>query len=81
MEVCAAPEALLCVEAASPLELMEAAYHLGNRHVALELHEHQLFLLEDSVLARMLEARGLSLSRCLRPFAPERGAYKEHSHG
>ena len=35
--VTAAPEELLRVEAATPLALLEAAYHLGNRHVALEL--------------------------------------------
>ena len=43
----AAPEALLRVEALSALSLLQAAYHLGNRHVALEVHEQELFLLEN----------------------------------
>ena len=60
---------------------MQAVYHLGNRHVALELHEQDLYLLEDSVLATMLESRGLQLSRCQRPFRPEAGAYAGHQHG
>ena len=81
VEVTAAPEALLRVQAATPLELMQAAYHLGNRHVALELHEQELLLPEDSVLAMMLEGRGLTVSRCLQPFAPEGGAYGGHQHG
>ena len=81
VEVTAAPEALLRVQAATPLELMQAAYHLGNRHVALELHEQELLLPEDSVLATMLEGRGLTVSRCLQPFAPEGGAYGGHQHG
>ena len=51
---------LLQVQATSALELLQAAYHLGNRHVALELHERELLLLEDSVLQQMLESRGLS---------------------
>ena len=81
VEVTAAPEALLRVQAATPLELMQAAYHLGNRHVALELHEQQLLLPDDPVLADMLVSRGLRVSRCCLPFAPASGAYAEHSHG
>ena len=80
VEVVAAPEDLLRVEAASPLELLQAAYHLGNRHVAMELHEHALLLLEDPVLEAMLQQRGLRLSHCCRPFLPEGGAYGGHSH-
>ena len=78
--VTAAAEELLRVEAATPLALLEAAYHLGNRHVALELHEHELFLLDDSDLATMLHGRGLKLTRCCRPFMPEGGAYIGHQH-
>ena len=78
--VTAAPEALLRVQAATPLELMQAAYHLGNRHVALELHEQELFLLDDSVLEDLLKSRGLMLSRCVRPFSPDGGAYGVHQH-
>lgn len=81
VEVTAAPEALLRVQAATPLELMQAAYHLGNRHVALELYQQELFLLDDAVLADLLESRGLKLSRCVRSFAPEAGAYGVHQHG
>ena len=79
--VTAAPEALLRVQGSHPLELLQAAYHLGNRHVALELHEQELLLLEDSVLATMLKGRGLTVRRCLQPFAPEGGAYGGHQHG
>ena len=78
--VTAAAEELLRVEAATPLALLEAAYHLGNRHVALELHEHELLLLDDSVLANMLKGRGLKVTRCCRPFMPEGGAYIGHQH-
>ena len=80
VEVVAAPEDLLRVEAASSLELLQAAYHLGNRHVAMELHDDALLLPEDSVLEAMLQQRGLRLSHCRRPFLPEGGAYGSHSH-
>jgi len=80
VEVTAAPEALLKVMADSPLALLQAAYHLGNRHVALEVHDRELLLLNDAVLSRMLEERGLRLTRCMGPFTPEAGAYGEHQH-
>ena len=71
VEVTAAPEALMRVQGSHPLELLQAAYHLGNRHVALELHEQELLLPEDSVLATMLEGRGLTVSRCRSRLPPK----------
>ena len=76
----AAPEPLLVVRAADALELLRAAYHLGNRHVALEVREGELRLLEDPVLAALLECRGLVVDRCCEPFLPESGAYAS-GHG
>ena len=71
----AAPEALLRVRSADRLALLQAAYHLGNRHVAMELHADQLLLLLDSVLEDLLRQRGLSVERLQAPFQPEAGAY------
>lgn len=75
----AASEAVLVVRAATPLALLQAAYHLGNRHVALQLQADQLILLDDPVLADLLRHRGLKVETRLAPFLPEGGAY-EHSH-
>ena len=80
VEVEAALEDLLQVQAPTSLDLLAAAYHLGNRHVALELHDQELLLLDDSVLAEMLKGRGLVVISCRRPFLPEGGAYADHSH-
>jgi urease accessory protein len=82
----AAAEPLLVVRASDPLDLLRAAYHLGNRHVALEVCAGELRLLEDSVLADLLEQRGLELEHRQAPFLPEAGAYAaagghRHSHG
>ena len=86
----AAPEALLLVRSPDPLALLQAAYHLGNRHVAMELHPGELRILEDSVLADLLRQRGLAVERVEAPFEPEAGAYagghshssgQAHSHG
>jgi urease accessory protein len=77
VQVEAAPEALLVVRSVDRLELLRAAYHLGNRHVALEVRLEELRLLDDPVLAR----RGLLLERCQAPFLPEGGAYAgDHGH-
>jgi urease accessory protein len=82
VQVEAAPEPLLVVRAADRLDLMRAAYHLGNRHVALELCSDSLRLLDDPVLADLLAHRGLQVERCLEPFLPEGGAYGvlPHAH-
>lgn len=77
----AAPEPLLQVSSADPLALLQAAYHLGNRHVAMELHADRLLLLDDSVLADLLRRRGLQVERLQAPFCPEPGAYAEPAHG
>ena len=78
----AAPETLLRVRAQAPLDLLQAAYHLGNRHVALEVRATELRLLEDPVLADLLARRGLWVDRLQEPFRPETGAYGSvHRHG
>lgn len=82
VQVVPAAEALLVVRARSPLELLQAAYHLGNRHVALELGADSLRLLADPVLEQLLRHRGLEVQRVEEAFQPESGAYGHapHSH-
>ncbi|WP_216900670.1 urease accessory protein UreE [Synechococcus sp. CCY 9618] len=83
----AAAEPLLLVSGRDPLALLRAAYHLGNRHVALQVGEDGLRLLEDPVLEALLQQLpGLRLERRLEPFLPEAGAYggshsQGHDHG
>ena len=77
----AAIENLFLVSARTNLELLQAAYHLGNRHVDLEIHSKELFLLEDPVLGKMLKQRGLIVENIKRSFFPELGAYSQsHRH-
>jgi urease accessory protein len=78
----AAPEALLVARCSDPLALMRAAYHLGNRHVPLQLLPGELRLQEDPVLAALLRRRGLVVASLRAPFEPEPGAYDGgHGHG
>jgi urease accessory protein len=77
----AAAEELLVARSDDPFTLLRAAYHLGNRHVALELGLGELRLLQDPVLADLLRGLGVSLEAITAPFAPESGAYTAgHSH-
>jgi urease accessory protein len=62
------------------LALLKAAYHLGNRHVPLQVQETCLKLEYDYVLVDMLVAMGLKVQRRQGPFEPEWGAYAQHSH-
>ena len=73
----AAMESLFLVSAKTDLELIQASYHLGNRHIDLEIHNKKLFLLEDAVLAVMLKQRGLKVEKSKRAFFPELGAYSQ----
>lgn len=59
--------------------LLRAAYHLGNRHVPLQIGLHSLRYQHDHVLDEMLRGLGLTVHTVMKPFQPEAGAY--HSHG
>jgi urease accessory protein len=72
VQVVAAPEKLLHIEAAS---LARVAYHLGNRHVPLQVGDGFLRISEDHVLEEMLHKLGARVSRVEAPFEPEAGAY------
>ncbi len=80
--VIAAAEAVLKVTCASSQDLTRAAYHLGNRHVPVEVGNGWLRLGADHVLADMLRGLGAKVSEEISPFEPEAGAYGGgHQHG
>jgi len=82
IQVAATPQPVMvarCSDHGAPFDLLRAAYHLGNRHVALELQPDRLQLEPDHVLADMLRQMHLSVSEALAPFEPEAGAYAAHA--
>lgn len=82
VQVIAAPEQLVEVRTADATLLARAAYHLGNRHVPVQVGEGWLRLAADSVLQTMLVGLGLSPLEIEGPFEPEAGAYAPgHQHG
>jgi urease accessory protein len=80
VEVVAQDEQVLQANCDSPFELARAAYHLGNRHVALQIGEGWLRITDDHVLRQMLEGLGLAVVALNAPFEPESGAYGGHAH-
>ncbi len=78
--VIAKPEPVLTVTAAHPLDFLRVAYHLGNRHISLEITESYLRLSPDSVLEDMVLQLGLTVIKETQPFQPESGAYHHHDH-
>jgi urease accessory protein len=81
VEVVAAPERVSNVSAADPWQIARVSYHLGNRHVALQIGAGFVRYQHDHVLDDMV--RGLGLDVCVEdaPFEPEAGAYGGHAHG
>lgn len=79
IRITAKPEPVLTVTAQKPIDLLRASYHLGNRHVPLEVAPDYLRLSPDPVLQAMLEQLGVDVQEELLPFQPESGAYG-HNH-
>ncbi len=72
-----------CAEHGSPFDLLRAAYHLGNRHVAIELQPDRLQIEPDPVLADLMRQMHLIVTEQQAAFEPEGGAYSSHgaAHG
>jgi urease accessory protein len=84
VKVWAAPQRVLrithCKNHGTPFDLIRAAYHLGNRHVPIELTPDFLQIEPDHVLADMLRAMHLIVNEVNEPFEPENGAYATGGH-
>jgi urease accessory protein len=85
VEILAAPEKLVEAVADTPLLFARAAYHLGNRHVPVQIvpteHGGRLRFQTDHVLAEMIKGLGCAAAEVEAPFQPESGAYGSHGGG
>jgi urease accessory protein len=85
VEVVAAPEPLLEIRCSDPLQLIRIAWHLGNRHVPVQVLARSLRIRRDHVLAEMAAQLGARVVEIEAPFDPEGGAYAapagDHPHG
>lgn len=79
--VIAADEAVSVVHCDDPFQLAKACYHLGNRHVPLQIMPGELRYHHDHVLDDMLQQFGLTVTFAHLPFEPEAGAYTSEAQG
>jgi urease accessory protein len=76
----AALEPVSVMRSNESLQFAKACYHLGNRHVKLQILDGELRYLQDHVLDAMLKNMGLFITHEMLPFEPEAGAYHSHEH-
>ncbi|MBU1060080.1 MAG: urease accessory protein UreE [Proteobacteria bacterium] len=84
VRIVAATETVSTVQCQDPLQLARICYHLGNRHVDLEISKDRVRYPHDHVLDAMLQGMGLTATVEQAPFEPETGAYGQghgHHHG
>ena len=81
VRIVAAHEPVMLIRCSHPRELARVAYHLGNRHVAVEVADGVLKIALDHVLRAMVEGLGAQVELATQPFEPEAGAYGGHLHG
>ena len=78
IKVISADEDISRVNSTDTHLLARACYHLGNRHVPIEIHTTYIKYLKDHVLDQMIEQLGLTIVHEHSPFEPESGAYSHH---
>ena len=77
IEIIAKKETLIEISSNSKIELIKTAYHLGNRHVEVEINEDILLTKGDYVIENMLKNFNVDIVNTEKKFFPERGA---HNH-
>ena len=75
VEIIAKKENLIKISASYKVELIKAAYHLGNRHVEVEIYEDVLLTKSDYVIEELLKNLEVDFSKSVRKFSPESGAF------
>ena len=81
IEIVAAAETVTTVHCSDAALLARAAYHLGNRHIPLQIEDGWLRYQHDHVLDDMLRQMGLQVVVEQAPFEPEAGAYQQAAQG
>ena len=78
LEIRAAEEELLEVRSVSPAHVAQLAWHIGNRHLAAQLEWDRILILNNRVIALMLERLGATVLIVREQFSPKHGAYHGH---
>ncbi|MEM8690027.1 MAG: urease accessory protein UreE [Pseudomonadota bacterium] len=81
VQVLAVPEELLEVRARDGHHMLQIAWHLGNRHLEVQIESERILIRRDHVIADMLHTLGAEVCEVVEPFTPEAGAYSHHHTG
>ena len=76
IEIIAKTESLIEISSSSEIELIKAAYHLGNRHVEVEIEKEILLTKSDYVIENMLKNFNVDIVNTQKKFSPETGAHR-----
>lgn len=80
VEIVAEPEPLMEARAADLPALARLAWHLGDRHVPVQVLDKRLRLRRDPAIEELLQRLGAKVTAIEAPFEPEGGAYEVHAH-
>ena len=75
VEIIAKKENLLKISSISKIKLVKASYHLGNRHVEVEIYDDAIFTRNDYIIEELLKNIKVDFSKTIRKFFPETGAF------
>ena len=75
IHVIAKKEKLFQIHTCSPKDMLRVSYHLGNRHIEMEINDNYLFIKEDYVIKNLLEKLGAEIKLVNKKFFPENGAF------
>ena len=81
IEVLGKPEPLAEIRCASPRELANVSWHLGNRHLPVQIFDNRIRIRRDHVIEDMVRGLGAKVALIEAAFDPEGGAYAQPEHG
>ena len=75
IHVIAKKEKLFQISTSKSIDMLKVSYHLGNRHIAMEINDNYVFIKEDYVMRNLLEKLGAEIKLVHKKFFPEDGAF------
>ena len=75
IHVIAKKEKLFQISTNKSIDMLKVTYHLGNRHVAMEINDNYVFIKEDYIMRNLLEKLGAEIKLVHKKFFPENGAF------
>ena len=75
IRVIAKKEKLFQISTCTSIDMLKISYHLGNRHIVMEINDNYVFIKEDYIIRNLLEKFGAEIKTVNKKFFPENGAF------